>query len=202
MKEKINKLNIIMIALFAINTFLFKIKENIVDLFFFMFPIDNTTFLIVIDYLSFIFLIINVLLIIFLQIKNKKISLTKLNMIVLVIFGISIIFTTPYSYLYEIKDNTEDENANYYGQTLYLGKTFTLRKYYEYNNGEKGATLETQYIYLPVINKMLLIDNTPHGDLTITLFDIEYDKNFVKISSKGSNNDIENAYHKKKIMDN
>lgn len=202
MKEKINTLNIIMIALFVINIVFFKIREFVADICFLILPIDKVTFLIVADYLSSIFLIINVLLIILLQIKNKKIALTKLNIIVLIIFGISIIFTTPYSYLYEIKDNTEDEDANFYGQTLYLGKTFTLRKYYDYNDGEKDATLEAQYIYFPVINKMLLIDNSPYGYLTITLFDIEYDKNFVTISSRSKNNYIGNAYHKKKVVDN
>lgn len=199
MEKKLDKLNIILIVLFALNTILFKVKETILDIFLLILPIDATNFLIAYDYILFVFLIINVILIILLQIKNKKLSLTKLNIVVLVIFGISIIFTTPYAHLYEFNDDTEGDGSNIYGQTLYFGKSFIMRKYYEYDEGKKSSTLETQYMYIPLFNKLLIIDNDLSMEKpNITISSIRHEDNYIIIATKNKDGYTNEEYYFKK----
>ena len=72
MEKHLKTLNIAILALFAANTLFFSIKNTIFEVVFFKLPISATDIFIIIDYIVFIFLIINVLLIIVVQIKNKK----------------------------------------------------------------------------------------------------------------------------------
>ena len=201
MEKHLKTLNIAILALFAANTLFFSMKNTIFEVVFFKLPISATDIFIIIDYIVFIFLIINVLLIIVVQIKNKKVSLTKLNIAVLVIFIISIIFTFPFSFLYEIIDDTES-SSTYYGETLYLGKSFAYRKYYDYEKGKKHLSESYQYIYIPIVNKIITIDSDGSmTSFTFKVLDVEYQKSSILIIDKTDDYEDGTIYVRKKHDD-
>lgn len=172
-------LNIVTIVYLFVYLFFFSFIDQ--ELYYLVYS-DIPT-MILFDYIPILLLLANVVLIILLMTKKnkkkKKYVLTKWNIAILVIFGLTIIFTPPFMHLldtdtYEEIDVSDPEDSYWYTPNNYnFSKFFVSREYYMDEDGEIKDDDSNRYFYIPIVNKLVIVEETTDG-IFFRKYDVKY----------------------------